>query len=167
MNPKANPLSKFASLALPALAILFLMAVQAHHFQARPYRQDEAWVVHYALENIEQVGLVNYMLQIFYKLPPENFVQDLWVHLFGHIENIVRWLATLTTVLTLAMFYRLAADLFDRQTARLALMLLGTLSVFAYYTHEARPYAALAFGAVGFPCGRRPRSVRGFPRQGV
>lgn len=151
MNPKANPLSKFASLALPALAILFLVAVQAYHFQARPYRQDEAWVVHLALENIERVGLVNYLLQIFYKLPPENFMQDLWVHLFGHIENIVRWLATLTTALTLAMFYRLAADLFDRQTGRLALILLGTLSVFVYYTHEARPYAALAFGAVGFP----------------
>ena len=135
---------------MPALAILLLVVIQAYHFQARPYRQDEAWVVHYALENIERVGLVNHILQIFVRLPPENIVQDIWVHFFGHIENIVRWLSSLTTVITLAMFYRLASDLFDRQTARLALILLGTLSVFVYYTHEARPYAALVFGAVGF-----------------
>ncbi len=142
--------SKLLTLLTPALAILFLVIVQAYHFHARPYRQDEAWVVHYALENIERVGLVNHILQIFVRLPPENILQDIWAHLFGHIENIVRWFSTLTTVITLAMFYRLAADLFGRQTARLALILLGTLSVFAYYTHEARPYAALAFGAVGF-----------------
>lgn len=146
----AKPPSKLLILLMPALSILFLMVIQAHHFHARPYRQDEAWVVHYALENIERVGLVNYILQIFVKLPPENILQDIWVYCFGHIENIVRWFSTLTTVITLAMFYRLASDIFDRQTARLALILLGTFSVFAYYTHEARPYAALAFGTVGF-----------------
>ena len=158
--------SKPLTLLMPALAILFLMVIQAHHFHARPYRQDEAWVVHYALEHIERVGLGNYILQIFIKLPPENILQDIWVYCFGHIENIVRWLSTLTTVITLAMFYRLASDLFDRQTARLALILLGTFSVFAYYTHEARPYAALVFGAVGFQWAllrfiRRPSRSRG------
>ena len=141
---------KLLTLLMSALIILFLIVIQAHHFHSRSYRQDEAWVVHYALENIERVGLVNHILQIFHKLPPENVLQDIWVHLFGHIENIVRYLSTLTTGLTLAMFYRLSADLFDKRTAYLALILLGTLGIFVYYTHEARPYAALAFGAVGF-----------------
>jgi len=142
--------AKLLALLMPALIILFLIAVQAHHFHSRIYRQDEAWVVHYALENIERVGLVNHILQIFHKLPPGDVLQDIWVHLFGHIENIVRYFSTLTTALTLAMFYRLAADLFDKRTAHLALILLGTLGIFVYYTHEARPYAALAFGTVGF-----------------
>ena len=133
-----------------SLTILFLLVIQAHHFQSRPYRQDEAWVVHRALEDIARIGPVQHTLQIFSQVPPENFLQDIWVHLFGHLENIVRYFSTLTTALALAMFYRLAADLFDRRTAQLALILLGTLSVFVYYTHEARPYAALAFGTIGF-----------------
>ncbi|PJF20350.1 MAG: hypothetical protein CUN56_16615, partial [Phototrophicales bacterium] len=74
----------------------------------------------------------------------------MWVIAFGHTETIVRFLSTLTTVLTLAMFYRFTSDLFDKQTGRIALFMLGTLSIFVFYTHEARPYAALAFGAVGF-----------------
>ncbi|MCY4071058.1 MAG: glycosyltransferase family 39 protein [Chloroflexi bacterium] len=145
-----SPIPQLLTLLLPAATILFVIVVQAHHFRDRPYRQDEAWVVHYALENIERVGLLNHVLQIFYLVPPENAFQDIWVHLFGHIENIVRYLSTLVTAITLALYYRLTADLFERRSAWIALVVLGTYSVFAYYSHEARPYAALALGAVGF-----------------
>lgn len=137
-------------LLLPAATILFVIVIQAHHFRDRPYRQDEAWVVHYALENIERVGLLNHVLQIFYQLPPENALQDIWVHLFGHLEHIVRFFSSLVTAITLALYYRLTADLFEGRTAWIALVVLGTYSVFAYYSHEARPYAALALGTVGF-----------------
>lgn len=138
------------TILVPALSILFLLTVQAIHFHERSYRQDEAWVVHYAIENIERIGLANHLLQVFQLLPPENFLQDIWVYAFGHIENIVRFLSTLTTFMTLAMFYRLASDVFDHQTGRLAVTILGTLSIFMFFTHEARPYAALSFGTVGF-----------------
>lgn len=138
------------TLLIPVLTIVFLVSVQAWHFHDLPYRQDEAWVVHYAIENIARVGFVNHALQIFSTVVPENLIQDTWIMAFGHDEHIVRFLSTLTTTLTLAMFYRFAADLFDKQTGRIALFLLGTLSIFVFYTHEARPYAALAFGAVGF-----------------
>lgn len=145
-----NPIARHSTLLLPAATILFVIVIQAHHFHDRPYRQDEAWVVHYALENIERVGFLNHALQIFYLVPPENAFQDIWLHLFGHTENIVRYLSTLVTAITLAFCYRLAADLFDRRTAWAALVILGTYSVFAYYSHEARPYAALALGTVSF-----------------
>jgi hypothetical protein len=138
------------TLLFPVLAILFIVVIQALQFHDRSYRQDEAWVVHYALENIARIGLLNHIMQVFRLLPPENVIQDIWVYLFGHAEHIVRFLSTLTTLLTLAMFYRLASDLFDKQTGRIAVFLLGTLSIFAFFTHEARPYAALAFGTVGF-----------------
>lgn len=147
-NP--DPLSRLSHLLLPVVTVIFLIAVQAWHFHARPYRQDEAWVVHYALQNIERVGLVGHALQIFQQLAPENVLQDIWVHSFGHIENIVRYFSTLVTVITLALCYRLAADLFDRKSGWLAMVLLGSYSVFVYYSHEARPYAGLALGAVGF-----------------
>jgi len=140
----------FFSILIPALTILFLLAVQAWHFHDRPYRQDEAWVVHYGIENIQHVGFMNHVLQIFYRFLPENALQDVWVYAFGHTEQIVRYLSTLTMLLVLAMFYRLASDLIDRQTGRLAVVILGTISIFMFFTHEARPYAALAFGTVGF-----------------
>lgn len=144
------PRKRLLTLLLTAVTVLFLVSLQAYHFHYRPYRQDEAWVVHYALKNIERVGFLDHLLQIFRQLLPENFLQDIWLHLFGHTENIVRYFSTLTTVITLALFHRLAADLFGRYSAWLALVLLGTYSVFMYYSHEARPYAALALGTVGF-----------------
>ena len=147
----AQPHPSIARILLPALTILLLITIQAHHFHNRAYRQDEAWDVHYALQNIREVGLPAHIAQILYQLPPPNFLQDIWLHLFGHSERIVRFFSTLTTMLTLAMFYRLAADLYGRRVGWLALMLLGTYSLFAFYTHEARPYAALALGAAGLP----------------
>ncbi len=143
--------SRLFTLLLAALTILFLIVVQARHFHGRPYRQDEAWVVHYALTHIEQVGFIAHTLGPLRTLAPENFLQDIWVHLFGHHEHIVRYFSTLLTILTLAVFYRLASALFDRHTGWLALLLLGTLGIFTYYSHEARPYALLVLGAVSFP----------------
>ena len=147
----AQPHPSIARILLPALTILFLISIQAHHFHNRAYRQDEAWDVHYALQNIRAVGLPAHVAQVLYQLPPPNFLQDIWLHLFGHHERIVRFFSALTTCLTLAMFFRLAADLYDQRLGWLALMLLGTYSVFSFYTYEARPYAALALGAVGLP----------------
>ncbi len=147
-NPNTG--ARLWNLLLPAVTVLFLIVVQANHFHDRPYRQDEAWVVHYALRGIEELGIVEHILQISRQLAPENILQDFWVYLFGHVENIVRYVSTLITVITLALFYRLATDLFDRRSAFVALVVLGSYSVFVYYTHEARPYAAQAFGAVGF-----------------
>ena len=142
--------SSLFTLLIPVISILFIIIIQANRFHDRAYRQDEAWVVHYAIENIERVGFFNHITQIFRLLPPENVIQDVWVYAFGHAEQVVRYLSTLTTLVTLALFYRLASDLFDRQTGRIAVFILGTLSIFAFFTHEARPYAALAFGTVGF-----------------
>ena len=145
-----NPRSRLSALIVTALSVLFLIAIQAHHFHDRPYRQDEAWTVDYALDNIERVGLIPHIGQMFRQFTPENFIQDIWVYCFGHHERIVRFGSTLITVLTLAMFVRLANDMFSQRAAWLALMLLGTYSLFVYYSGEARPYPVLAFGAVGF-----------------
>ncbi len=134
---------------LAGLLILLLVAVHTHHFDGRTYRQDEAWVVHYALVNSAQSGLLAHTLGIFTQLTPENFVQDLWVLAFGHLEPVVRFLSTLLTALALALVYRLAADLYDRRAALWTVALLGSLSLFAYFVHEARPYAALSAGTTG------------------
>ena len=147
----SKALSRLLTLLLATLTILFLIIVQSFHFHERPYRQDEAWVVHFALTSIQQVGIIPHVLGLLKTVYPENFLQDIWVYLFGHHEHIVRYFATLSTAMTLTMLYRLAAALFDRHTGWLALVLLGTLGIFSYYTHEARPYALLALGAISFP----------------
>lgn len=145
-----NPRSRPSALLIASLTILFLIVVQAHHFHDRPYRQDEAWIIHYALDNIERAGFVPHLAQVLSQLAPENVSQDVWVHLFGHSENIVRYFSTLVTAVTLALFYRLTASIVERHTGWLALVLLGASSMFVYYSHEARPYAILLFGVVGF-----------------
>ena len=145
-----DPRSRLTGLLATALTILFLIVVQAHHFHDRPYRQDEAWIIHYALDNIERVGFVPHLGQVLSQLAPENVLQDVWVHLFGHTENIVRYFSSLVTMTTLAMLYQLTACLFERRTAWLTLILLGVSSMFVYYSHEARPYAILLFGVVGY-----------------
>ncbi len=146
-----QPQLSIMRILLPALTILILLTIQAHHFHNRAYRQDEAWDVHYALQNIRAVGLPAHVAQVLVQLPPPNFLQDIWLYLFGHSERIVRFFSTLTTMLTLSMYYRLGADLYGRHFGWLALMLLGSYSLFSFYSHEARPYAMLALGAVGLP----------------
>lgn len=133
-----------------ALLLLGLVAIHSAHFSGRDYRQDEAWVVHHAMVLTEEYGLAGHLLGVFSRVTPENFVLDSWVNFFGHVEPITRYLSTLYTVLGLAMLFRLAADLFDRWTGLLAVLLMGSLSFFEFFAHEARPYSALVFGAVGF-----------------
>ncbi|MYD11574.1 MAG: hypothetical protein F4X02_16215 [Chloroflexi bacterium] len=160
-----DPRQRLSALFLFAITILLLTVAQARHFHDRPYRQDEAWTVHYALGNIERVGLIPHISQMFRQVPPENFVQDIWVYFFGHHENIVRFGSKLLTIIALAMFVRLAGDLFDLQTAWLALVLLGSYAIYVFFTHEARPYAILACGAIGFQWAllrfiRKPNAMR-------
>jgi len=149
-------------------AVFFVLAVQAQHFHNRPYRQDEAWAVHYTLDNIEDKGLVRHLAQVFSYVYPENFLQDIWVYAFGGHERVVRFFSTLITSVTLALYYRLSRDMFGTRAAGLSgVLLLGSYNIFAYYSHEARPYAALAFGAVGYTLALqryilRPNVRRGF-----
>ena len=153
-------------LLLPALAILLLISLQKHHFHDRAYRQDEAWVVSFALEDIARLGILNYTTLSIMEWSAENIIQDLWLHFFGHVERVTRWLSTLMLMLALAFYFRLATDIFDRRSALFATLILGSYSVFAFFTGEARPYAALALGAIGFQWAllrfiRRPSGRRG------
>ena len=145
-----KPKVQLFSLLLAACALLFFVIVPVGHFHERPYRQDEAWVVHYALANIERVGLLSHFSAPLRELSPEYIWLDLWVYAFGHHEHITRHLSTLLTMLALAMMYRLANDLFDRHSGLLALALLGSYGIFVYYGHETRSYALLVLGAVSF-----------------
>ena len=135
---------------LLVLLLLGLVVVHTAHFHGRNYRQDETWDVHLAMELIRQDGLAAHVLGMFTELDPTNFLHDIWVYAFGHVEPVTRYMATLYVFLTLAIVYRIGADLFDRRTGILAVLLVGTLNFFTYYAHENRVYAPLVFNAACF-----------------
>lgn len=133
-----------------ALVILSVLTLYVWHFHGRTYRQDEAWVVHHAMLLIEREGLLPHLLSVFTRIQPENFVLDTWVAFFGHAEPVTRYLSLLYIALTFATLGRLARDLYGGATALLAVMVLASLNLFAFYALETRPYAALSFGTVMF-----------------
>lgn len=130
-----------------ALLVLALVALHTHHFRGRNYRQDEAWLVHMALENtlVENVragAIADHPVSWY-------ILSDVWVTLAGDRESMTRFLSTLITALALALLFRLASDLFDTRTALLAVFLLGTSAFFQFHVHEFRPYSLLVMAVTG------------------
>jgi hypothetical protein len=127
---------------LPLLAFALLttavLALYMRHFDGRPYRQDEAWLVHGAL--LRDLPQMVQWVAVNIHPPLWTLLADVWVGLVGQSESLVRGLSWLFTALTLAFTYRLAADLFTRQVGLLAVFVTGVSSFFAFYTSEFRPY---------------------------
>ncbi len=149
--PKLNtPIRTTLCYIVFALLALAIVMLHTHHFQGRAYRQDEAWSVQHALENVAELGLIGHVSRIVTEYAAEWFSVDIWVALFGHSENITRFYSTLMTLLGLAFLYRLATDLFNARVGFFGVIVLGTLNFFMHYSHETRPYALLMMTTVGF-----------------
>jgi hypothetical protein len=132
-----------ALLAMSAFALLaaLLSWVAMGHFVGHSYRQDET-----ALVNAAASGDLRSALDVILgtATSPGWFLPfDLWVDAFGHHETIVRYFSGLMQLLSLAFLYRLAADLFDRQTGLIAVATLGTWALFQFFAYEARHYSTL------------------------
>lgn len=67
-----------------------------------------------------------------------------WIRLFGQSPEMVRLYSVLIGVLTVAVVYRLAADLFDRRTGLAAALIAGLAPFAIQYAQETRMYALLA-----------------------
>lgn len=82
--------------------------------------------------------------------PPLYFLLlDLWVALVGESAYAARMLSTAFAMLGLAATYTVGKRLFDRRTACMAVIVLGTAGVFVYYAREARMYSLmLCLGAL-------------------
>lgn len=76
--------------------------------------------------------------------PPLYFVLfDVWTLLAGESPYAARLPSALFGLVGLAATYALGRRLFDRPTALIAVLILGTASLFLYYTREARMYTLL------------------------
>jgi hypothetical protein len=127
---------------------LFAVGVQTVHFEGRSYRQDEVWPIHVGMLN-DASGVVDWVRQDGLHPPGWRLLVNMWVDLFGHHENITRFLSSLIVLIGLALTFRLAADLFDESIGLLAIFLASVLPLFIFFAHEVRPYALLFTGTVG------------------
>lgn len=144
--PTPDRRSPWAAYLLFALLAVTIVALHTVHFQGRPFRQDEAWIVQGAMHR----GGAQEMTQwVSVNIHPPLWViaANAWVDLLGDNETVVRTLSGLITLVALALLYRLGADLAGSPRSPipfLALVLLGSSTLYQFYTHEFRPYPALA-----------------------
>jgi uncharacterized membrane protein len=78
-----------------------------------------------------------------------------WVNMVGLSELAGRWLALLLGLLTLAATYRLAAATASPQVGLVAVLALGSATLFTRYLAEMRPYTMLRFEGRATPRHRR------------
>jgi len=148
-------------LLIVALLILFPVALAAERFRERDYRADEVNTVHAGVV-LNASETAQWMAWQAAHPAGWRILGVYWVKLVGVTEGATRWLSVLCTMLTLALVYRLGADLFDHWTGLYALFLLGTAPFALFYMHEFRPYALLALVTAGLLLSflrwvRRPR----------
>lgn len=135
---------------LVAVSVLILLLVSLHtaRFVDHDYREDEINTIRAA--SVKDIpGVVQWLAYNGYHPPGWRIFAVTWIDVFGRHESITRFTSALLTVLTLALVFRLAADLFDRRTGLIAVAFLGLSPFFQYYSHELRPYAMLAMAAAG------------------
>jgi hypothetical protein len=130
-----------------ALAVIAVSAVHRYQIDGREYREDEAWWVHAAHHRTlhEQFLWIAGDIHL-----PVSFVAfGAWISAFGSHEVVARFINTLAICLGMALLFRLAADLFDRWTGLLAVLILGALPLYIFYGNEMRPYGFIVTLTIG------------------
>ena len=133
---------------LSALLILSGVALSTARYHGRDYRADEVNTIHAGVV-LNAAETAQWIAQQASHPAGWRILAVYWVKLAGVTEGATRWLSALCAMLTLALVYRLGADLFDRRTGLTALFLLGTAPFFIFYMREFRPYALLALTSAG------------------
>jgi len=154
-------LERPAVVLIAALLILTSVTISTVRFHDRNYIPDEAVTVH-AGTILNAAETVQWMGEGGIHPAGWRVLSVYWVKLVGVTEGATRWLSALCAMLTLALVYRLGADLFDQRTGLYALFLLGTAPFALFYMREFRPYPALALLTTGLLLSflrwmRRPR----------
>ncbi len=155
-----RPLSPTVML-LVAVLILISVTIPTFRFRDRNYHSDEVNTVHAGVM-LDVVETAQWMAEGGIHPAGWRILGVYWVKLVGVTEGATRWLSALCAMLTLALVYRLGADLFDQRTGLYALFLLGTAPFALFYMREFRPYPALALLTTGLLLSflrwmRRPR----------
>lgn len=130
-----------------ALLVIATVSLQLVHFDDLNFRQDEL-VTAYAGASLSLDAVVAWMTRDIHP-PLWHVLGAAWAGWFGLDEGLNRWQSALWTALALAFTFRLASDLYGRAVGLVSVVVLGTLALFQFYSHEFRPYAMLAALTVG------------------
>jgi hypothetical protein len=126
-------LSKLTPYVLFAILVLLTVDLQAIRTSKLPYTPVEDWFVYGTPISTPANPIYT----------ADNLPSDFWIYLFGSAPPVTRYLSTLLNGLCFAFIFRLCSDLWDKEVALTAIVLLGTLAVANNLSWMAQPYAAL------------------------
>lgn len=128
-------------LFLLTLTLLAIFFITIYHLTRESMAYDEGWSM-WAVRSNEMGETIARVADDVH--PPLYFLLLAgWVALLGESDVVVRLLSVIGGMLGLVATYRVGRALFDRRTALIALIVLGTSSFFVYYAREARMYSLL------------------------
>ena len=128
-------------LILVVLALLAIFFIALYHLTRESLAYDEGWSM-WAVQPASTDEMIARVAADVH--PPLYFLLlDGWVALAGESDLAARFLSVTAALLGLAATYAVGRALFDRWTALLSMLLLGTTSFFVYYAREARMYSLL------------------------
>ncbi len=129
-----------ASLAILAAACLILLNALLHAsvYGNRNYREDEVVIVHMSVL-FSPSELAQYTAADIHP-PGWRLLATSWLKLFGISEEVARWLAKLTNLITFALIYQFGAQLGGRRCGFYAVGLLGLYGFASNLMYELRPY---------------------------
>lgn len=132
--------------------LVFAFALRMINLNGRPLWYDEAFTALYSEQSFETMfyGTVTQVDGAAAEEHPLFFYSllHLWIELAGLSPVAVRFLSVLLGTASVAMVYRLAWQLFDRQIAILAAFIAVLAPFHVYYSQEARMYSLLGFAAI-------------------
>jgi len=137
-----------AALLAPSLALLVAFALSLAGITHESIWMDESWSL-WAVRD----GWLNLWQRIADDVHPPLYFLLLhgWTLAVGETPLAVRYLSAGIGLLALAITYALAQRLFDRATALVALLWLGSSGLWVYYTRETRMYTlVIALATLSF-----------------
>lgn len=126
---------------LPVVAVLLLAAaLRILGASSYPVWTDEGWSAWATADPAQVMGIVAAD-----RHPPLYFAAlSVWRQAAGDSHLALRWLEIAGGVLTVAIVYRMGADMFGRRAGVFAALFFAALPAGVYYTQEVRHYGWLA-----------------------
>ena len=120
--------------------LLFAAALRILGAGSYPVWTDEGWSIWASSDPTEVIGIVAAD-----RHPPLYFAAlSVWRTAAGNSRIALRWLSIAAGLLTVAVVYRIGADIFGRRAGLLAALLIAALPTAVYYAQEVRHYGWLA-----------------------
>jgi uncharacterized membrane protein len=129
-------------LLFTALLLLAIASLYMYHFREQDSTPDEVDTVH-AAQVLTVPETAQWMAANATHPAGWRILAVTWVKLTGVTEPTVRYFSILCSLLSLALLFRLGADLFDRTTGWYAVFVLGTAPFATYFMVIFRPYGLL------------------------